>query len=55
MFHDDHETVLTNSWIICRFREISEVSGDFLLDFAWFFRGIYTAFMTAARAFTTRK
>ena len=26
--------VLTNGWIICRFGEISEVSGDFLLDFA---------------------
>ena len=34
MFYNDHETVLTNGWIICRFGEISEVSGDFLLDFA---------------------
>ena len=34
MFYDDHNTVLMNGWIICRFVEISEVSGDFLLDFA---------------------
>ena len=37
MFYDDHEThetVLTNGWIICRFGENSEVSGDFLLVFA---------------------
>ena len=34
MFYDDHKTVLMNGWIICRFVEISEVSGDFLLDFA---------------------
>ena len=27
-------SVLMNGWIICRFVEISEVSGDFLLDFA---------------------
>ena len=34
MLYDDHKTVLMNGWIICRFVEISEVSGDFLLDFA---------------------
>ena len=34
MFYDDHKTVLMNGWIICRLVEISEVSGDFLLDFA---------------------
>ena len=28
MFYDDHKTVLMNGWIICRFVEISEVSGD---------------------------
>lgn len=34
MLYDDHTTLLTNRWIICRFGEISEVSRDFLLDFA---------------------
>ena len=34
MFYDDRKTVLMDGWIICRFVEISEVSGDFLLDFA---------------------
>ena len=34
MFYDDRKTVLMNGWIICRFVEISEAYGDFLLDFA---------------------
>ena len=34
MLCDDHTTLLTNGWILCRFGEISEVSGDVLLDFA---------------------
>ena len=50
MFYDDHKTVLMNGWIICRFVEISEVSGDFLLDFAlnMFLEKFTQLFMPAA-------